>query len=81
MSYELPNCPLLTIEMQRQLFADCKYDFESRRVEVRGMKLDRKRFNIVFGGYVFIMDRENDRMSRNAWNAYMNMLANRWIVE
>jgi Family of unknown function (DUF5906) len=62
---------ILTANDQKSLFAGAIYITDSHRVLISGghiLKPDQ--FRVHFGGYNFIMDRNNDRMSRDPWEAF-----------
>ena len=62
---------LLSIGEQMSLFADTVYIIDSHRVLVPGghvLKPDQ--FRVYFGGYSFTMDHNNERVSRDPWEAY-----------
>lgn len=61
---------LTTVE-QIKLFEGCVYVMEPHRVLVPGghvLKPDQ--FRVLFGGYSFPMDPQNERVVRNAWEAF-----------
>lgn len=64
----------LTIDNQRELFAGCSYELKSNKIRVEGiaLALDRQRFNVQFGGYVFVLGNENGASTRSAWRAFMD---------
>jgi hypothetical protein len=62
---------LLSIGEQMMLFANTVYITDSHRVLVPGghvLKPDQ--FRVYFGGYSFMMDHNNERVSRDPWEAY-----------
>lgn len=61
----------MNLQEQFELFEDCRFDLGKMRVRLPdGSVVDRKRFNVVFGGHTF--DMGTDRKSRSAWNAYLH---------
>ena len=61
----------LSIGEQMSLFAGTVYITDSHRVLVPGghvLKPDQ--FRVYFGGYSFMMDHNNERVSRDPWEAY-----------
>ena len=77
------NCPtpiervsnrLLSRNEQRTLFADCKWSSDWQKIVVstpKGPKaLGRKIFNVYFGGFTFMLDENNERLTRSAWEAF-----------
>ena len=83
------NCPtpiervsnrLLNITEQIVLFKDCKWAPDCRHVVVQltgnnrfSKPLNRERFNVLFGGYTFMLDRNNERLTRKAWDAFKSL--------
>jgi hypothetical protein len=62
---------LLSIAEQMTLFAGTVYITDSHRVLIPGghvLKPDQ--FRVYFGGYSFMMDHNNERISRDPWEAY-----------
>lgn len=61
----------LSPEAQRVLFAGCVYVQDRHRALVPGGNLLKPdQFRVAFGGYAFAMDTVNERVSRNAWEAF-----------
>ena len=61
----------LSPEQARVLFAGCFYVADVHRVLVPGGKLYKPdQFKAVFGGHSFAMDARNERVSRNAFEAF-----------
>jgi hypothetical protein len=61
----------LGAEGQVTLFAGCVYIRDLHRVLVPGGALLRaEQFRAVFGGYVFTMDKSNQKTTRNAWECF-----------
>lgn len=62
---------LLSIAEQMILFANTVYIADSHRVLVPGGHvLKPEQFRVYFGGYSFMMDHNNERISRDPWEAY-----------
>jgi hypothetical protein len=62
---------LLSIAEQMILFANTVYIADSHRVLVPGGQvLKPEQFRVHFGGYSFMMDHNNERISRDPWEAY-----------
>lgn len=56
---------------QLDIFKGCVYVTEGHEVLVPGGDmLDQGRFKVAFGGYSFAMDNRNERVVRNAWEAF-----------
>lgn len=61
----------LTVEDQIALFRELRFDsMKLRAVLPNGQLIDKKRFNVLFGGRIFAMDKDNIRTTRHAWTAY-----------
>lgn len=61
----------LTPESQKEIFAGCVYVQDRHRVLVPGGALLRpEQFRALFGGFTFAMDHVNERVTRNAWEAF-----------
>ena len=62
---------LLSIAEQITLFQGCVYILDEHRVLMPGgYVINAERFRVFYGGYSFVMDKENNRISRNAWEAF-----------
>lgn len=58
-------------EAQLSFFAGCTYVVSAHRVlTADGSMLKPEQFRAKFGGYSFPMDKLNERVSRNAWEAF-----------
>ena len=56
---------------QVNLFRGCVYICDRNRVLVPGGHLyDSPRFRAMYGGYSFVMDAQNSKVSHNAWEAF-----------
>lgn len=56
---------------QMQLFSQCVYLQESHKVLVNGGRiLKPEQFKVMFGGYSFTMDTANEKITRDAWEAF-----------
>lgn len=52
-------------------FAGCTYVFDENRILTQGgLLLKSEQFRVLFGGYSFVMSAENDRTSRDAYEAF-----------
>lgn len=61
----------LNPEQQAQLFKGCVYISSENRVLVEGGRiLKPEQFRVVYGGYTFAMDQANEKVSRDAWEAF-----------
>lgn len=59
------------LEGQRQLFAGVTYITDTHRALIPGGHvLKPEQFRVVFGGYSFQMDANNEKMTRDAWEAF-----------
>lgn len=59
------------LEEQQNLFAGCVYVINAGKVLTPGgMMLDQGQFKAVYGGYTFLLDKVNDRTTRNAWECF-----------
>ena len=62
---------LLSIAEQVTLFQGCVYILDEHRVLMPGgYVVNAERFRVFYGGYSFVMDKDNNRVSRNAWEAF-----------
>lgn len=62
---------ILTPAQQVDLFNGCVYVSSHHKVLVPGGRLLKpEQFRVDFGGYVHLMDNTNQRVSRNAWEAF-----------
>lgn len=61
----------LSVENQMKLFAGCVYVRDAHKVLLPGGEMLRPdQFRAQFGGFTFMMDCNNERTSRNAWEAF-----------
>lgn len=61
----------LSPQGQVELFAGCVYVEDVNCILVSGGELlDQSRFKVRFGGYSYAMDTRNERVVRNAWEAF-----------
>lgn len=61
----------LTVSQQIELFKGCVYIQSRHRVLVPGgFILKPEQFRVAFGGYTYQLDAENQRVTRNAWEAF-----------
>lgn len=61
----------LRAEEQIQLFDGCVYINDQHRVWTKdGQILKPEQFKVRFGGYTFMMDNENTKTTRDAWDAF-----------
>lgn len=68
----------LTPAQQIDFFAGCTYVCDVHRVLVPGgFMLKPDQFKVMFGGYSFNMDAANERISRDAWEAFLQNQAYR----
>lgn len=62
---------ILSPAQQLGLFSGCTYVRDAHAVLVKGGHLLKPdQFRVTYGGYTFIMDNENNRSSRDAWEAF-----------
>lgn len=67
---------LLGVEQQIELFAGCVYIRDAHCVLVPGGQLIKpEQFKAWYGGYNFVMDVENVKVSDDAWKAFTNSRA------
>lgn len=53
------------------IFEGLKFNLEKMRVVMPdGRLLDRARFDVLFGGYTYVLDITNERTTRSAWRAF-----------
>lgn len=68
----------LSIEEQVDLFKGCVYITDQHKVLVPGgLLLKPDQFRVMYGGYTMLMDRENTRTVRDAWEAFTQSQAYR----
>ncbi len=68
----------VTPAQQRELFAGCVYVLSLHKaVTPNGMLLRPAQFRVTFGGFVYFMDNTNQRVTRNAWEAFTQSEAQR----
>lgn len=61
----------LALDQQRRHFAGCVYIQDIHRVFTpEGCKLKPEQFKTTYGGYVFALDAMNDKVTKNAWEAF-----------
>lgn len=59
------------VEQQAGFFKGCTYILSSNKVLIPGgLELEQSQFKSWYGGFNFVMDSENRRVSRNAWEAF-----------
>lgn len=69
---DVSGATLLNRDQQKTLFAGTVYISDEHRVLIPGgYLLNPERFRAMYGGYSFIMDNENAKVSRNAWEAFI----------
>ena len=61
----------LAVSQQLELFKDCTYVRDAHRVFTPdGALLKSEQFRASYGGYTFAMDNNNDKVTKNAWEAF-----------
>lgn len=61
----------LSIEQQETIFEGCVYVSDEHKILVPGgYTLNPERFKVMYGGYSMPMDIGNERVTRNAWEAF-----------
>lgn len=61
----------LSVEQQMEFFAGCSYVCDAHKILIPGgYLLKPDQFKVMYGGYSFVMDAQNERVSRNAWEAF-----------
>ena len=69
----------LAVSQQLEHFRGCVYVRESNRILTPdGVELDQARFRVCYGGYSFAMDAQNEKETRNAWEAFTESRAVRF---
>ena len=54
-----------------EVFAGLSFDLEKMRVVLPdGRLLNKARFDVLYGGYSYALDVNNERTTRSAWRAY-----------
>lgn len=64
---------IVSLDVQIVLFEGWKFDFMKRRMISGTSVLTRGRFDVLFGGHTFMLDRENERQTGSAWRAVINL--------
>jgi hypothetical protein len=60
------------------VFEGLKFNLAKMRVELPdGTLLDKARFDVLFGGYTYVLDVNNERTTRSAWRAFTQSQAYR----
>lgn len=66
-------------EQQQDLFKGCMIVIGAEKAYVPNLGLlKRTQFNMLFGGYTFILDRENSKTTTDPWEAFANSRAVRF---
>lgn len=61
----------LSLEQELDHFKNCVYVMDEHKVLIPGgYLLDAPRFRVMFGGFSFPMDIRNEKVTRNAWEAF-----------
>lgn len=67
----ITGATFVNTEEQQKLFAGCVYVRDVHRVLVPGgILLKPEQFKVSYGGYTFTMDAANEKVSRDAWEAF-----------
>ena len=54
------------------IFEGLRFDLAKMKVVLPdGRMLNKARFDVLFGGYTFTLDRHNERTTRSAWKAFI----------
>lgn len=65
------GCTFVGASHLAQVFAGLSFNLEKMRVVLPdGTLLDRARFDVLFGGYTYVLDVNNERTTRSAWRAF-----------
>ena len=58
------------------LFAGLSFDLAKMRVVMPdGRLLNKAQFDVLFGGYTYVLDQNNERTTRSAWRAFTSNAA------
>jgi len=61
----------LTIQEQIEYYQGCTYVCHENSILIPGgYLLDRDRFNVMYGGYTFVMDHNNAKTTNKAWDSF-----------
>lgn len=61
----------LNAQQQLTLFADCVYVLDDNKILTKkGQLLSEPQFNALYGGYTFILDSKQSKVTRKAWEAF-----------
>lgn len=66
----LGSDPFLPVDRQRELFEGCVYVLDRHAILTPWGLLDQGRFNVIFGGYTYMVDSGNRRTERKAWACF-----------
>lgn len=71
----------LSPDHQSDLFAGCAYVVSAKRIWTphNGL-LERSQFKAVYGGFIFVMDQDNTKVSTDAWEVFTESRAMRFPV-
>lgn len=54
-----------------EIFAGLSFDLAKMRVIMPdGRLLNKAQFDVLFGGYTYVLDQNNERTTRSAWRAF-----------
>ena len=54
-----------------EIFDGLSFDLAKMRVVLAdGRLLNKAQFDVLFGGYTFVLDQNNERTTRSAWRAF-----------
>lgn len=54
-----------------EIFAGLSFDLAKMRVVMPdGRLLNKAQFDVLFGGYTYVLDQNNERTTRSAWRAF-----------
>lgn len=68
---EVQGSTFLSPTAQVDFFKGCVYVLDSHQVLIPGGTLvNESRFKVIYGGYTFAIDQANERVSRDAWEAF-----------
>jgi hypothetical protein len=75
----VPGGGFANVEEQQALFAGCVYVQDLHAVMTPGgWLLDKQRFDVKYGGYLFTMDMANSKTSKSAWEVFTQSQAVRF---
>lgn len=65
------NSTFVSAEQLASVFAGCSFKLSTMRVILPdGTPVNRAQFKVLYGGYTYALDCNNERTTRDAWRAF-----------